>query len=64
MYILHAVHIYHLFIYYFLKILFLAALGLHCCAPAFPSCRERELLFVAVHGLLVVVASPAVEHGL
>ena len=49
----------NLFIY-----LFLAALGLHCCAQAFSSCGERGLLFVAVHGLLTAVASLVVEHGL
>ena len=38
-------------------ILFLAALGLRCCARAFSSCGERGLLFVAVRGLLIVVAS-------
>ena len=36
---------------------FLAVLGLHCCARAFSSCGERGLLFVAVRGLLIVVAS-------
>ena len=35
--------------------LFLAALGLHC---------ERGLLFLAVHGLLIAVASLVAEHGL
>ena len=44
--------------------LFLAALGLRCCARAFSSCGERGLLFVAVRGLLIVVASLVVEHGL
>ena len=44
--------------------LFLAALGLLCCAWAFSSCGERGLLFVAVHGLLTAVASLVVEHGL
>ena len=48
-----------LFIY-----LFLAALGLHCCARAFSSCGERGLLFIAVRGLLIAVASFAAEHGL
>ena len=38
--------------------LFLAVLGLCCCVWAFSSCGERGLLFVAVHGLLIV------EHGL
>ena len=41
-----------LFIY-----LFLAALGLRCCAWAFSSCGERGLLFIAV-------ASLVAEHGL
>ena len=45
-------------------ILFLAALGLHCCARAFSSCGERGLLFVVVCGLLIAVASLAAEHGL
>ena len=49
----------NLFIY-----LFLAALGLHCCVRAFSSCGERGLLFVAVRGLLIVVASLVAEHGL
>ena len=49
----------YLFIY-----LFLAALGLHCCAQAFSSCGERGLLFVAVRGLLIAVASLVPEHGL
>ena len=36
--------------------LFLAALGLRCCVT-FSSCGERGLLFIAVRGLLIVVAS-------
>ena len=40
----------------FLINLFLAALGLHCCARAFSSCGEWGLLFIAVRGLLIVVA--------
>ena len=35
----------------------LAALGLHRCTWAFSSCDERGLLFVAVCGLLILVAS-------
>ena len=31
---------------------------------AFSSCGERGLLFVVVRGLLIVVASLVVEHGL
>ena len=45
-------------------VLFLAALGLCCCARAFSSCSELGLLFVAVHGLLIAVASLVAEHGL
>ena len=48
-----------LFIY-----LFLAALGLRCCAQAFSSCGGQGLLFVAVLSLLTAVASPVEEHGL
>ena len=48
----------YLFIY-----LFLATLGLHCCARAFCSCSERGLLFIAVRGLLIAVASLVAEHG-
>ena len=50
----------NLFIYY----LFLAALGLCCYAWVFSSCGEQGLLFVAVHGLLIVVASLVAEHRL
>ena len=52
--------------FYFLNlfILFLAALGLCCCTQAFSSCGEQGLFFVAVCGLLIVVASLVVEHGL
>ena len=45
-------------------IIILAALGLRCCTRAFSSCSERGLLFVAVRGLLIAVASPVAEHGL
>ena len=49
----------NLFIY-----LFLAALGLSCCARTFSSCSKRGLLFVAVRGLLIAVASLVAEHRL
>ena len=39
-------------------------LGLLCCVWAFSSCGEQGLLFVAVRGLLIVVASLTAEHGL
>ena len=52
------------FICLFLKFyLFLAALGLRCCARAFSSC-QWGLLFIVVRGLLTVVASLVVELGL
>ena len=41
---------------YRLFFFFLAALGLRCCVWAFSSCGQWGLLFVAVCGLLIVVA--------
>ena len=32
-------------------------MGLHCCTRAFFSCGEWGLLFIAVHGLLIAMAS-------
>ena len=57
----------YLFIYlsiYLFIYLFMAALGLCCCMQAFSSCCEQGLLFVVVHGLLIVLASLVAEHGL
>ena len=51
-------------ILFLLLLLFLAALGLHCCARAFSSCGDQGLLFVVVRGLLLVMASLVVEQGL
>ena len=34
---------------------FFTALGLRCCAWAFSSCGEQELLFIVVHGFLIAV---------
>ena len=48
----------------FIYILFLAVLGLCCCMRAFSRCGEQGLLFMAVHGLLIAVASLVAEHGL
>ena len=50
--------------FFFFFNLFLAVLGLRCCARAFSSCGEQGLLFVAVRGLLIAVASLVAEHGL
>ena len=47
-----------LFIYFWLHWIFVAAHGL------FSGCGGWGLLFIAVHGLLIVMASLAVEHGL
>ena len=49
---------YYLFIYFWLHWVFVAVRGL------FSSCGERGLLFVAVRGLLIAVASLVAEHGL
>ena len=62
-YLLYFLFIYFLNLFIYL-ILLLAALGLRRCAQAFSSCGELGLLFVVVRGLLIAVASPAVEHGL
>ena len=50
--------------YLFILFIYLAVLGLHCLEWAFSSCGEQELLFVAVHRLLIAVASLVVEHRL
>ena len=39
-------------------------LGLCGCMQTFSDCGEQELLFIAVCGLLIAVASLVVEHGL
>ena len=44
--------------------LFMVALALCCCAQAFSSCGEHGLLFVAVRGLIIAVASLVAQHGL
>ena len=54
--------LFYKFIYFIY--LFLAVLGLRCPAWAFSNCGEQGLLFVAVSGLLIAVASLVVEHGL
>ena len=51
---------------FFFKLIyiFLAFFGLRCCTWSFSSCGERGLLFVAVRGLLNVVASRVAARGL
>ena len=58
MYYNHIKYTYLRFIY------LLAMLGLYCCMRVFFSCSEWELLFIAVHGLLIDLASLVAEHGL
>ena len=53
-----------LLFFFFNKFIYLALFGLRCCAQAFSSCSERELLFLAVRGLLITVASLVAEHRL
>ena len=50
--------------FFFNFIYFLSALGLRCYVWPFSSCGEWGLLFVAVLGLLIAVASLVAEHGL
>ena len=42
----------------------MAVLGLRCYVWAFSSCSEQGLLYIAVRGLLIAVASLVAEHGL
>ena len=52
------------FLFFKFIYLFVAVLGLRCCTWAFSTCGKRGLLFVAVYGLLIAVASLVGEHGL
>ena len=57
------------FFFFFNKFIYfislsLAVLGLHCCVWAFCGCGEQGLLFIAVRGLLIAVASLVADHGL
>ena len=51
-------------LFYLCMYVCMAALGIPCCAQAFSSCGEGGLLFVAVRGLLTVVASLVAKHRL
>ena len=48
----------------FIFYLFLAVLGLHCCAGFSLVAASRGYSLVTAHKLLIVVASLVVEHGL
>ena len=43
---------------------FFFKLFLYGCAGTFSSCSEQRLFFIAVHRLLIVVASLVAEYGL
>ena len=56
---------FHTLLFLFLKFyLFLAALGLCFYVRAFSSCGKQGPPLVVVHGILIVVVSLLVEHGL
>ena len=50
------------FIYFYLFIF--GCVGSSLCVRAFSSCGKQGLLFIAVHGLLIAVASLVAEHRL
>ena len=55
---------YHNLFYIYLFITYLAMLSLHCCAGFSLVVTRRGHSLVLVRGLLIVVASLVVEHGL
>ena len=62
--IFHFVRYLYICLFILKKYLFMAALGLRCCAQAFSSCGRQRLLFTVVHALLITVASLVAKHGL
>ena len=46
-----------------IHLLIFGCAGSLLCHTAFSSCSKQGLLFLAVHGLLIVAASLVVEHG-
>ena len=58
------IYIYIKLSFLFIYLLFMAALCLRCCAWALSSCSVQGLLFVAVRGFLIAVASLVAEHEL
>ena len=64
-YVTESQNIFYLSVYLSIYLfIYLSVLGLHCCAWDFFSCGKWGLLFIAVHRLLVAVASLVVERGL
>ena len=53
----------HLFFKLIYLFIFLAALGLRCCARAFSSCGEQGLLFTAVRGLFLLQSTGSMHMG-
>ena len=51
-------------VFFFQKGSYFINLFVYGCVGAFSSCVERGLLFVAVHKLLIAVASLVAEHRL
>ena len=60
----HSLTLLYYYYYNFIFYLFVAVLALPCFLWAFSSCGQQTLLFVAEHGLLIVVASLVLEHRL
>ena len=54
----------HSFSFIIFFVVVVVVLDLHSCMQVFSSCGEWGLLFLAVCGLLTVVTSLVVEHGL
>ena len=52
------------FLFFYNVFLFLVAVGLPCCVPAFSSCGEQRLLFGVTLRLLISVTSVVAEHRL
>ena len=52
------------FFFSFVYLFIFGCVGSLLLHVGFLSCGERGLLFVAMRGLLIAVASPVVEHGL
>ena len=56
--------VFNFFFNLLIYVFYLAVLVLRCFVLTFSSCSERRLLFIAVPGLLIAVASLVAEHRL
>ena len=52
------------FTYIYIYLFIFGGAGFLLLKGLFSSCSEQGLLFIAVHGLLIAVASLVMEHGL